>query len=67
MILNRQLGLKRYREFVEATPGEAEALYQDLLISVTGFFRNPEVFDALKNQIFPEILRHRDNGETIRA
>jgi two-component system CheB/CheR fusion protein len=67
MILNKQLGLRQYREFVEATPGEAEALYQDLLISVTGFFRNPEVFDALKKQIFPEILRHRDNGATIRV
>ena len=67
MILNKQMGVRQYREFLEVTPGEVEALYQDLLIGVTGFFRNPEVFDALKKQIFPEILRHRDNDETVRV
>jgi two-component system CheB/CheR fusion protein len=67
MILNKKLGLRQYREFVEATPGEAEALYQDLLVSVTGFFRNPDVFDALKKETFPELLRHRENAETIRV
>jgi two-component system CheB/CheR fusion protein len=67
MILNKQTDLKQYRQFIEATPGEVEALYQDLLISVTGFFRNPEVFEALKARVFPEILRHRDNDETVRV
>jgi len=67
MILNKQTGLRQYREYLETTPGEAEALYQDLLISVTSFFRNPEVFEALKEQIFPELLRHRDNDETVRV
>jgi two-component system CheB/CheR fusion protein len=67
MILNKQTKLKQYRQFLEATPGEAEALYQDLLISVTGFFRNPEVFEALKERVFPEILRHRDADETVRV
>jgi two-component system CheB/CheR fusion protein len=67
MILNKQTDLKQYRQFVEATPGEAEALYQDLLISVTSFFRNPEVFEALKERVFPEVLRHRDSDETVRV
>ena len=34
-----------------------EALYQDILISVTSFFRNPEVFEALKDKVFPQLLQ----------
>ena len=30
-----------------------------MLISVTSFFRDPEVFDALSKRVFPEITRHR--------
>jgi len=67
MILNKQTELKQYRQFIEATPGEVEALYQDLLISVTGFFRNPEAFEALKERVFPEVLRQRDSHETVRV
>lgn len=67
MILNKQSSRRQYQEYLEATPGEAEALYQDLLITVTSFFRNPEVFEALKSQIFPELLRRRNNDETVRV
>ena len=36
---------------------EVEALYQDILINVTSFFRDPEVFEALKACVFPEIVK----------
>lgn len=40
--------LASYAEFLRETPGEAKALFSDLLISVTMFFRDPSAFDALE-------------------
>ncbi len=41
-------------------------MYQDLLINVTSFFRNPEAFAALKEVVYPELLKGRTPGDTIR-
>ena len=42
------------------------ALYRDLLIHVTSFFRDPEVFRALRNKILPQIVARKQPGESIR-
>ena len=34
-----------------------KALYHDLLINVTSFFRDPDVFEALKERVYPEIIK----------
>jgi two-component system CheB/CheR fusion protein len=36
---------------------ELEALYSDLLINVTSFFRNPEAFEVLKAKVFPKLIQ----------
>lgn len=41
---------------------EVNALYQDLLINVTSFFRNPEVFDVLKQIVYPAMLQARGSS-----
>ncbi|MBN1628218.1 MAG: hypothetical protein JW990_00510, partial [Thermoleophilia bacterium] len=46
--------LEGYLELLRGDPAEVEALYQDLLIRVTSFFRQPEVFTTLKEKIFPQ-------------
>ncbi|HEX2489654.1 MAG TPA: CheR family methyltransferase, partial [Blastocatellia bacterium] len=43
-----------------------ENLYQDILINVTSFFRNPETFEVLKEKIFPRIVEHRAPDEPVR-
>jgi two-component system, chemotaxis family, CheB/CheR fusion protein len=45
---------------------EVKALFEDLLIHVSSFFRDPEVFDQLKRLVFPEILKNKRDGGTIR-
>jgi len=40
---------------------------RDLLISVTEFFRDPAVFEALKESVFPAIVRERQPGQPIRV
>ncbi len=53
MVFRKMDGLAEYVKFLRKTPEELEALYQDILISVTSFFRDKESFEALKNQVFP--------------
>jgi two-component system CheB/CheR fusion protein len=59
--------LSEYVKFVQSSPDELRALYKDILISVTSFFRDGEPFDVLANKIFPQIIAHKKAGSTIRA
>jgi two-component system, chemotaxis family, CheB/CheR fusion protein len=45
---------------------EVQNLYQDFLIRVTQFFRDPEAFEALKEKAFPAIVNERQSGSVIR-
>lgn len=57
--------LRSYLDHLKQNPAECQRLFQDLLISVTAFFRDPEMFAALKNELvtylndlpFPDMLR----------
>ncbi|MGI4778839.1 MAG: CheR family methyltransferase [Janthinobacterium lividum] len=64
--LNGLTSLESYRDFLRAEPAEVRPLLQDLLISVTGFFRNPEAFSALKERVLPELLDGLAPGEALR-
>jgi two-component system CheB/CheR fusion protein len=66
MVLQKLDNLNQYVEFLEKTPTEVEALYQDILISVTGFFRDPEAFEALKTVVFPRLLKGRTRHDPVR-
>jgi two-component system CheB/CheR fusion protein len=59
MVLNKLTTLDAYAQFLRGKPKELDALYSDVLISVTSFFRNPEAFDLLKRKVFPKILPER--------
>src|SRR6187399_427331 len=50
--------LREYARHLEGDETEVGGLYQDCLISVTSFFRDPEVFEALSRQVLP-LLRKR--------
>ena len=52
--------------FLRGNAKELDALYSDVLISVTSFFRNPDAFDVLKRKVFPKILQQRGD-ETVRV
>ena len=59
MVLNKQDNLERYATFLRGNAKELDALYSDVLISVTNFFRNPDAFEVLKRKVFPKILQER--------
>src|SRR5688500_5933370 len=45
---------------------ELDALYRDLLIGVTRFFRDPEAFALLEERILPELLKREPRGTPLR-
>ena len=45
---------------------ETSALYEDCLISVTSFFRDPEVFQVLSDQVLRSLLKHRTADAPLR-
>src|SRR5487761_182155 len=59
MVLRNIKHLQDYVRSLESNRGEVEALYRDMLISVTAFFREPEVFEALKRKVFPKLMAGR--------
>jgi len=67
MVVHKIDKLDEYVKHVQLNPTEIKALYQDMLINVTSFFRNPKVFDALKSEVFPAILRYRSADAPIRV
>ncbi|MDY0212803.1 MAG: CheR family methyltransferase [Desulfuromonadaceae bacterium] len=66
MALHRVQALETYVILLEDSPQEREALKEDLLIKVTSFFRDPEVFDALGKAVFPALFEDRDSKQPLR-
>lgn len=58
-VLSRQDTPEKYAGFLQGNPKELDALYADVLINVTSFFRNPEAFDVLRRKVFPRLLAQR--------
>ena len=56
-----------YCRYLQQTPAEVEALFRDLLIGVTNFFRDPEAFAALEKQIIPQLFAGKSAGAVIRV
>ncbi|MBI5017520.1 MAG: PAS domain S-box protein [Deltaproteobacteria bacterium] len=59
--------LEDYVALLEGTPEEAHALYREFLIGVTGFFRDPEAFEALRRNVLPELFADRGPAEPVRV
>jgi two-component system, chemotaxis family, CheB/CheR fusion protein len=59
--------LKDYLRFIAKKPEELDELYRDLLINVTGFFREPESFQALRKHVFPNLFDGRKPDSPVRV
>ncbi|WP_052257208.1 chemotaxis protein CheB [Flavobacterium sp. AED] len=59
--------IQTYVRFLQENPKEVELLFKELLIGVTSFFRDTAVWEKLKEEIIPNLLKEIPNGYTIRA
>jgi len=66
MVINHIDNIAKYAEFLGTYPSELQALFNDMLIGVTSFFREPETFNVLKEKLLPELLKNRASREPIR-
>ncbi len=66
----KQLGVASYAEYIDRLQVDADeftALFNTILINVTGFFRDPEAWDRIRSTVLPEILAEKAPGEPIRV
>jgi two-component system, chemotaxis family, CheB/CheR fusion protein len=66
MVVNEIDQIGDYVRYVQSNPAEIKALYQDMLINVTSFFRNPAVFEAMKTEVFPKVLKDHSSDMDVR-
>jgi two-component system CheB/CheR fusion protein len=71
--IERRMGLHQlnriddYLRYVRENPKEVELLLGELLIGVTSFFRDPEVWEQVKSEVLPALLANRPVGGLLRA
>lgn len=70
--IERRMGLNKvgtimdYLNFFKENPAEQDLLYQDLLIPVTGFFRDPATFDTIRKSLLPLLFPGKEDGSPLR-
>ncbi|NCP86279.1 MAG: hypothetical protein CO094_12135 [Anaerolineae bacterium CG_4_9_14_3_um_filter_57_17] len=71
--IERRIGLHHmdniaaYVRFLREKPEEVETLFNELLIGVTSFFRDPGAWEQLKAAALPALLAERAPEQTLRA
>ena len=66
MTVNQIDKIETYLLFLQHNPSEITALFKDLLIGVTNFFRDPDVFLALKQKVIPLLFSDKVDNSPIR-
>lgn len=56
-----------YESFVNENPQELDLLFKEMLIGVTSFFRDPDVWKELKDAVLPALLARSAEGSRLRA
>lgn len=59
--------LREYLDFVQETPQEVDALFKELLISVTSFFRDADAYEALRVEFVKAVIKRKDGESAFRA
>ncbi|MEP7258419.1 MAG: chemotaxis protein CheB [Flavitalea sp.] len=65
--LSMQITLPKYLAYIKENKAEQDILYQDLLIPVTQFFRDPKIFEQLCETVFPTLLKDLRNNDQLRV
>ncbi|QMW06797.1 CheR family methyltransferase [Spirosoma foliorum] len=67
VLLYKLDSLHQYADYLRHHLDEASLLYDDLLINVTSFFRDPETMDYIQKVLLPQLLRDKPAQEPIRV
>ncbi len=67
MALGRHEKYRDYVRYLESNEAEVKELYQDILIHVTRFFRDPEVYEAIAKTVLPAIQKTKSAEDSLRV
>ena len=67
MALHQIDTLENYVKYLQQTPAEVDALFRDLLIGVTNFFRDPAAFKVMEEQVIPKLFAGKRAESVIRV
>ena len=67
MIIHQIDSIATYVRYLQENSQEVELLFKELLIGVTSFFRDPEAWEKLRDEVIPALLASRPNGGALRA
>jgi two-component system CheB/CheR fusion protein len=67
MQLSHRVGLDHYLALLRENAEETQALFDDLLISVTTFFRDPTAWEALRTLVIGPLVEHAEPNQPLRA
>jgi two-component system CheB/CheR fusion protein len=56
-----------YRDYLEVHPDEFQSLFNTILINVTAFFRDPNAWEYLQEELLPEMLNAKEKSQPIRC
>lgn len=59
--------IEDYVNFLRGNQSELDLLFKELLIGVTSFFRDPDVWDYLRTEAIPDLLAQHPSGKALRA
>ena len=59
--------LADYIIYLQKNPLEIDALFKDLVIGVTSFFRDPDAYQVIEEQVLPQLLRAKQSGDPFRC
>jgi two-component system CheB/CheR fusion protein len=66
MAVTHNKNIRDYAEYLHAHPDEVKELVKAFLIRVTGFFRDPEAFEVIRENIIPELIERAKPNRTVR-
>lgn len=67
MVVHKVDRVSNYLAILKGDKSEPTALLNDILINVTAFFRDRDVFEKLRSVVFPALLKNRKKGDPIRV
>lgn len=67
MAVHQIESLENYVRYLQQSPEEVDALFRDILIGVTNFFRDPEAFRVLEEVTIPKIFEGKSPGADVRV
>lgn len=66
LLVTQTNSLRAYLKLLQSSPGELRLLHEDLLVGLTCFFRDPQMYEALNLTVFPKVFEHRAPNQQVR-